>query len=77
MTAASMKNGSLMSNDVSRADFYAPATRNMYVELPEEAGHGPGKCAKLLKSLYGTRDAATNWSKAYTEILEKMGFELA
>jgi hypothetical protein len=75
-TAASMKDGSLMSNDVSRAYFYAPATRNMYVELPEEAGHGSGKCARLLKSLYGTRDAATNWSKAYTDILEKLGFEV-
>ena len=75
-TAASMKNGSLMSNDVSRAYFYAPATRNIFVELPEEAGHGPGKCARLLKSLYGTRDAATNWSKAYTDILESIGFEV-
>ena len=30
----------------------------------------------MLKSLYGTRDAATNWSKAYTDILEKLGFEI-
>ena len=75
-TAASMKDGGLMGNDVSRAYFYAPATRNMYVELPKEAGEGPTKCAKLLKSLYGTRDAATNWSKAYTEILEKLNFEV-
>ena len=75
-TAASMTDGGLMGNDVSRAYFYAPATRNMYVELPKEAGEGPTKCAKLLKSLYVTRDAATNWSKAYTEILEKLNFEV-
>ena len=31
-------------------------------------------CAKLHKSLYGTRDAALNWSQAYSEVLEKMGF---
>ena len=48
----------------------------MFVELPEEAGEGPGKCARLLKSLYGTRDAATNWSKAYTDILVRIGFKV-
>ena len=31
-------------------------------------------CGKLLKSLYGTRDAATKWSDAYTEILINAGF---
>ena len=31
-------------------------------------------CAKLHKSLYGTRDAALNWAQAYSEVLEKMGF---
>ena len=31
-------------------------------------------CALLLKSLYGTRDAATNWADAYTEVLIKLGF---
>ena len=74
-TAARMKDGSLMSNDVSRAFVYAPCTKDVFVELPEEAGQGPGKCAKLLKSLYGTRDAAMNWSQAYTRILIKMGFK--
>ena len=64
-----------MSNDVRRAYFYAPATRPIYVELPEEAGEGPGKSARLLKSLYGTRDAATNWSQACSQILLDMGFE--
>ena len=73
-TAASMDNGCLMSNDVSRAYFHAPATRAMFVELPVEAGEPPGKCASLLKRLYGTRDAATNWSQAYTTILEELGF---
>ena len=30
-------------------------------------------CARLHKSLYGTRDAALNWAQAYSEVLEKMG----
>ena len=31
-------------------------------------------CAKLHKSLYGTRDAALNWAQAYSEVLLGMGF---
>ena len=31
-------------------------------------------CAKLHKSLYGTRDAALNRAQAYSEVLQKMGF---
>ena len=72
--AASMTGGRLMANDVSRAYFYAPATRKLYVDLPDEAEEGRNVCARLLKSLYGTRDAATNWSQAYTSVLHKMGF---
>ena len=63
----------LMVPDVKKAYFYAPATRNVYVELPPERAQ-PGMCAKLHKSLYGTRDAALNWSQAYTEVLVRMGF---
>ena len=65
-----------MANDVSRAYFYADATRLLYVALPEEAGEGASMCGRLLKSLYGTRDAATNWSKAYTDVLINIGFEV-
>ena len=49
----------LMVQDVKKACFYAPATREVYVELPPERAQ-PGMCAKLQKSLYGTRDAALN-----------------
>ena len=31
-------------------------------------------CGKLLKAMYGTRDAAQNWECAYTEFLEGIGF---
>ena len=66
-----------MINDVKRAYFYAPATRRVFVALPPE-DRGPGdedKGGLLLKSLYGTRDAAFNWTAAYTSVLaEKLGF---
>ena len=58
---------------VKKAYFYAAATRDVYVDLPPERAQ-PGICAKLHKSLYGTRDAALNWAQAYSEVLEGMGF---
>ena len=46
--------------DVSRAHFYAKAVRDVFIELPpEDPRAGDGKtCGKLLKTMYGTLDAA-------------------
>ena len=52
----------LMINDVSRAYFYAPATRSLFVELPnEDACAKPGEVCRLNVCLYGIRDAAKDW----------------
>ena len=64
----------LMVQDIKKAYFYAPATRRVFIELPPEDAE-PGKVGLLQKSLYGTRDAALNWTTAYTSVLvNKMGF---
>ena len=63
----------LLVQDVKKAYLCAPAIRDVYVELPPERAQ-PGVCAKLHKSLYGTRDAALDWAQAYLEVLEGMGF---
>ena len=63
----------LMVQDVKKAYFFADATRKLYVELPPEE-YEQGRCGRLLKSLYGTRDAALNWTMAYTNALTEMGF---
>ena len=60
-----------MYADVSRAYFYVLALRRVYVRLFDE-DKGPedkGKCGKLRMSMYGTRDAALNWSLEYGETL--------
>ena len=62
--------------DVSRAYFYAPAVRPVYVQLPDE-DRTPGDsqmCGKLRVSMYGTRDAAMNWATEYGSTLKKAGF---
>ena len=54
--------------DVKRAHFRSPATRELHVILPEEAGCPEGYIARLLQSMYGTTDAAQNWEFEYTRV---------
>ena len=66
----------VMAIDVKRAYFYAPATRPLFVKIPkEDLEKGDEKnVARLKLSLYGTRDAALNWTTTYTEFLVGLGF---
>ena len=57
--------------DIREAFFHADARREVYVELSKE-DHTDGKCNKLKKSLYGTRDAAPNWMDAYINAMENI-----
>ena len=64
--------------DISKAYFHAPAQRDLYVQIPDESldPKDRGKyCGRLNYSLYGTRDAATNWESHYTELFVQAGFE--
>ena len=74
---ASNRKLKMLYADVSRAYFYAPALRPVYVKLPEEdRGEGDAqKCGKLNVSMYGTRDAALNWAIEYGETLKQGGFQ--
>ena len=53
----------LMTCDISRANFDAPAVRFVYVKVPEEDWETGGErnCGKLNVSMYGARGAALNW----------------
>ena len=65
----------LMLSDVKRAYFHAPATRELYVEVPrEDPQWKPGLLGRLRLSLYGTRDAAANWQKCVADHLISLGF---
>lgn len=54
--------------DIKRAYFYAPAKRDVYVRLPME-DFDEGKCGKLNKSMYGTRDASLNLENEYVRFM--------
>ena len=50
-----------MVNDASRAYANAPATRDVFLELPhEDPDYGSGLVGKLRVCVYGTRDAGLN-----------------
>ena len=65
----------IMINDVARAFFEAKATRAVCVELPSEGLTEEDKKKDMVgilnMSLYGTRDAATNWQKEVAKEMTK------
>ncbi|MDA8582617.1 hypothetical protein N9L68_00260 [bacterium] len=70
-----------MINDVSRAFFEAPATRNLCVEIPSDDNivldvrHD--RVGHLRMSLYGIRDASTNWQEEVAKEMRKWGLPAA
>ena len=60
--------------DISRAHFYGQAQREVFVTLPE-GDQEEGKVGLLLKSVYGTCDAANIWQQPYTDVLNRAGFK--
>jgi hypothetical protein len=72
------ENRCIMHDDVSRAYFHAPAVRDVFVEIIDEdreAGD-EAKCGWLNVSMYGTRDAASNWESKYQSVLKGKGFTM-
>jgi hypothetical protein len=69
----------IMINDVARAFFEAPVTRNVRIELPNEDktedDWKQDMVGKLNMSLYGTRDAAANFQKEVTKLMINIGFQ--
>ena len=70
-TSANGERWKIMINDVSRAYFYAPSMQPTFVDICEEDFQpgDEGMCGELLVSMYGTRPAAGNWQRCYTELL--------
>ena len=61
--------------DVSRAHFYGEARSWIYTYLPE--GHEQvGKLARLCRSMYGTRDAASIWGDTWSDVLKESSMKV-
>ena len=61
--------------DVSRAHFYGESRREVYTNLPEEMAMD-GYVAKLLKTMYGTNDAANIWGETWPKHLKSKGIDV-
>ena len=68
------KTWKLDSIDARRAHFHAKTKSEVFAKLPEEDAE-EGKCGKLVKAMYGTRDAAHNWECEYVEFMKGAEFE--
>ena len=63
---------------VSRAYLHAKAQRPVLIRLPLEdrMGTDAGKVGLMKKSMYATRDAASNWERDWQEHVRNWGFQL-
>ncbi len=59
--------------DARKAHLHAFADRTVFVKLPPEVDE-PGWCARLVRCLYGTRDAPKRWQAFLDEQLVALGF---
>ncbi len=59
--------------DARKAHLHAFADRTVFVRLPPELDE-PGWCARLVRCLYGTRDAPKRWEAFLAEQLIALGF---
>lgn len=63
----------VMVLDAKKAHPHAFAEREIYMELPPERKR-PGYCGRLIRCLYGTRDAPALWERFLASQLEDLGF---
>ena len=60
--------------DIRKAYFNGTPARNLYIRLPAELGFPKGTLRKLVKCMYGTRDAGAIWEHCYVDCLIDLGF---
>lgn len=60
--------------DVVTAFLHGEVKETIYMKQPENYDDGTGKVCKLLKSLYGLKQASRNWNVKLNGVLVKAGF---
>ena len=72
---AAANNWEIRSIDVGNAYLEADIDTELYMELPKESKTAPRQVVRLLKSLYGLKQAGELWNRRLHGILESMGFK--
>ena len=60
--------------DIRKAYFNGTPKRPIFMTFPKELGLPSDKVAKLVRCVYGTRDAGAIWEDCYRDALESIGF---
>lgn len=60
--------------DIKTAFLYGTLQETIYMEQPDGFNDGTSRVCKLLKSLYGLKQASRCWSKRFTSFVENFGF---
>ena len=63
--------------DFCAAFLYPLLKEDIYLQLPDIFGKDSGKIVKLLKTLYGLKQASHEWHNALVRVLKEFGFEQA
>ncbi len=66
--------GKLMVVDIKRAFLHGLCTRSICIELPGSESEGGKYVGKLVRALYGTRDAPLAWLTVVKSVMKDMGF---
>ena len=64
----------LLFIDAKKTHLNPECLKDVYIELPAEAGAEVRKCGKLAYWLYDCREAAQAWEEHYSEKMESVGF---
>ena len=60
--------------DVKKGYFYGVPSRSLYVRFPPELGLSKRVVGRLVRCMYGTRDAGAIWEACYATCLVDLGF---
>ena len=61
--------------DVGTAFLNSTLSHEVYMEVPEGVEAGSDECLRLLKSIYGTVQAAREWGLMFAKIMKDLGFK--
>lgn len=78
LALASIKHWHVQQLDVNNAFLYRDLTEEVYMDIPQGVPcDSPNKICKLLKSLYGLKQASCKWYEKLSSVLIQLGYKQA